>query len=73
MLGYIITVGVIILMAVVAIAIAWHRGYAEGRLDGRADENCRMAQAARIIKKELDSATQWSARDSLHDISDLED
>ncbi len=73
MVGYIVTIGVIMLMAVVGIVITWHRGYAAGRLDGLTDQNCRMGQAARVIKKELDWATNWSARDSLHNISDLED
>lgn len=79
MVGYIVAIGVIMLMAVVGIVIAWYRGYAAGRWDGLVDQNCRMGQAARVIKKELDWATSgpwatnWSARDSLHDISDLED
>lgn len=73
MVGYIVAIGVIMLMAVVGIVIAWYRGYAAGRWDGLVDQNCRMGQAARVIKKELDWATNWSARDSLHDISDLED
>ncbi len=73
MVGYIVTIGVIMLMAVVGIVIAWHKGYNEGRLDGLADQNCRMGQAARVIKKELDWATNWPPRDSLHNISDLED
>ena len=73
MVGYIVTIGVIVLMAVVGIAIAWHRGYAAGHEDGRADENCKMAQAAYAIRKELAAVTEWSPRDSLHDMTDLED
>lgn len=73
MIGFLITIGGMALVAVVGIVLAWHKGYNAGRLDGLADQNCRMGQAARVIKKELDWATNWSARDSLHNISDLED
>jgi len=64
--------GVVLLLFAI-IRIAWNTGYTAGHLVGRADEVCQMAQVEDSIKKKLVKATNWSARDSLHGISDLED
>lgn len=61
-----IAAGATIIVFAILSVVNWHRGYRAGYNDGRADENCKIAQTAyqieasmADIKKNLDSAKHW--------------
>ncbi len=68
MVGILITLfGMCIVAIVVAGVVNWHRGYRAGYNDGRADENCKIAQTTHQIEesmadiqKNLDDAVHWN-------------
>ncbi len=65
-------VGVVLFVSAI-IRITWNSGYTAGLRHRPLAILPKMVKAVEIHKNELNMAPNWSAQDSLHDISDLDD